>query len=864
MVPVRTTGSLSCALVLVAATAATAGPGTADYLRGVEAIQKGDAAAATAALTKAVTAEDENPDGHLALGVANVLGEQFPQAIKALERALRLREGHEETRLWLASAYRMGGNPAKGAQLFSFGKLPKDYTDLVYNRMAWDYWALKYQNRPAPNLPQERLQAAAAFAERAKAGAGASAETAPAVSESLFRRARERYDRQDYTAALEDVESVRRAAPDDPAVLNLHAWCKFRLNDLETARFQFTRALTLKPDLADAFLGRAAVAAKMGDARRARADLASASARDANAARTLDGLLGKSLETWLTDAPARSANDLLDGLLADARTARFEALVEKAIAVRNASGANRIRYDEAYQDQLSALDAARSREPRNPDRIAAEAAFLYRAASVQRERVGPRGEVKLYRYQTPKLQQDELARSETLADAALAIDPKNRKALGTKIAVLLWNLRFGEARGPFERLLALGPDGDFEVAMEVVAFLEADASRQRQTAAALRQTRYVGEDSQYTYWRHPSQAELREADELDRKAAALVQMGVRFLEASARIDPDGAEAAFCLGVARRRQRDFPAARASFERAVERKPGFVEALLQLASVCGELGDASAERDARERALNLIQTTAMGPLNRVWLLVPQTRWGSAKEALAEGRRLDPMDPRTAAYLGVVALGQNQPAEAVAMFRAALAMEEARAKLSGTTFQADGRGPVEAGDIGLTVAVRLQLGELLLRQNQPAEALAAFQANIALLSRLTPNGLGATANEAVIPDPSLPPDELPEVKLFAAHWAWSQVWAGRCLAALKRPAEATAAFGIAFEQASPRSFGTNPDVKTLDEPRAWAALELAKLAIAAGDRTAARRWLNQSASWSKPAEAERRRLEALLSGR
>ena len=66
------------------------------------------------------------------------------------------------------------------------------------------------------------------------------------------------------------------------------------------------------------------------------------------------------------------------------------------------------------------------------------------------------------------------------------------------------------------------------------------------------------------------------------------------------------------------------------------------------------------------------------------------------------------------------------------------------------------------------------------------------------------------------------------------------------------------------NPASLATSPGRKSIDEPKAWAALELAKVSLAKGDKAAARLWLNKSASWSKQAEAERKRLEAELSAR
>src|SRR5712691_168137 len=100
--------------------------GTLDYVAGLEALEAGDYTRAVASFTRAIEADDDSADYHLARGVANTLAEQFPAAVADLERALKLRPGHRETRLWLQSVHQMANdevfrNPKKAGPCFVCG-----------------------------------------------------------------------------------------------------------------------------------------------------------------------------------------------------------------------------------------------------------------------------------------------------------------------------------------------------------------------------------------------------------------------------------------------------------------------------------------------------------------------------------------------------------------------------------------------------------------------------------------------------------------------------------------------------------------------------------------------------------------------
>src|SRR5207237_892959 len=152
---------------------------------GIEHLESARWADAVAALTRALEADGDNAGYVVARGVAHTLAERFPQALTDLQRAGKLRNNFWEARLWLATAYRMSGDPAQGARHFLHGDMAsKDYASLVYNEMAMEYWQSKFQGQfydaatrmmvlAAEPVRRKFAEAATWFARRAKStGAG--------------------------------------------------------------------------------------------------------------------------------------------------------------------------------------------------------------------------------------------------------------------------------------------------------------------------------------------------------------------------------------------------------------------------------------------------------------------------------------------------------------------------------------------------------------------------------------------------------------------------------------------------------------------------------------------------------------------
>ena len=75
-------------------------PALAAYLDGLDALTQGKYGDAAAAFSRALETAGDDPSFVLARGVAGTLAEQFPQALRDLDRARRLGLRGREAELW--------------------------------------------------------------------------------------------------------------------------------------------------------------------------------------------------------------------------------------------------------------------------------------------------------------------------------------------------------------------------------------------------------------------------------------------------------------------------------------------------------------------------------------------------------------------------------------------------------------------------------------------------------------------------------------------------------------------------------------------------------------------------------------------
>jgi tetratricopeptide (TPR) repeat protein len=850
-------------------------PGLLDYLEGIEQLEATRWPEAAAAFGRAAEADGDNAPYHTARGVALTLAEQFPAALTELDRAMRLRPDDFDAKLWLAAAYRMGGDPARGARYFTTGKREThDYASLVYNDMAMEYWSSKYQGQlfdrqtgrmvPTPQPVRRKFpEAGASFARRAKA-----VTAGQDLTQLLFDRARERYNRGEYAKALDDLEQVRALRPEDLDVLFFHASCKLGLGDAATARREFTRLLSSRTNLAAAYLGRAFATARLGDARRGRADLATAAALDPSEADRYRPRVEKILQSW--DGTGAAAPPALFAAVEQAARegAPWNDLVARAVVLHKTAGAARLHYDEAYQDRLKALEDAARKDPGEPARWVDLGKFLYDESEVFGEKVEPRGPARRYRYQTPQLQKQEVVRAEAALDQALKIEPNHLRALVAKAALCFDQARYGDAESLLRRALRIGPN-DPEMLYLFSELRKYGASWRAYRANALRtpdvwstQTREGDYIVTRTCTRNPTQADLRAAEEYERQSNQLYQLARENIERALRLSAGTAQGFYYQGLVHKWAGNFQAAEQDFRQALQLDPRFLRAHQELIYVLHRQGREDDRLRQEAVLMNVVETTA-GPLLKLsWNKIGKTTWGAAGQALDESAKLDSADARIPAYRAVLASAQGQTEEAERHLRVALALEEARLKRQGTTLQAGGSGLLDPADGGLTMVLRNLLGQSLLQRGQANEALELHRANAALEARLSRRDWMTRVYSAMLPDPNGPPGQVPEAENVVALLAWSRLGMGNAQLALgwveaAKEFEAVMAYRL-------RLLATEKGRERLNEPEAWAVFGLCRLDLARGDPQAAferlLRWTNRG-GLSAPARAELKKLESAI---
>ena len=803
---------------------------SAAYLAGLESLAAGNVRQAAADFTRALAAKEGNADYLRARGVALTLAENFPAAIADLQRALRLQADDRDTRLWLAAACLMSGDPATGANYFSFAGLPHEYAELVYNQLALDYWSSRergsvydreQRRQVAVSGPVKKLfpDAARLYAERHKA-------IGPEVTALVARRIQAALHRGDWAAALPDLRALRAAAPDDPALRRQWAGCLLGLGDAYHARTEFTHALCLEPEWAEGYQGRAQAAASLGAVRRAGSDLEAAAA------------LGVRIAPLPAKPPMADAG-ALEQFWQDLRADKPAAvLVDQACALHRGFNARRRLYDEEYQDRLWALTDAIRHDARTSLRHEALAGFLFNHRVVPTIWNGPRASEQL-RPQSRAEYAQELQRALAAADVALKLDDRNANALAVKARVYCALGRSNAAEPLVDRGLELDRQ-NFRLLKLKVQLLLDHAAQLAGQASALRaghtdvRTEHRS-DGVYEVRTHypPTATQLAEASACEVQAAVCRRTAGQLGGEAEQVRTQTIPALLKEGrFARAYACD--ADRADVLRGMDRLVAFLP--------------VGAEP--------LQDSTAAGPLKAAWGHIVRTAWPDASEALDAAARLDPVDARIPAYRALVAGGRGDQVARRQYLRAALALEEARARLMGTSFVTGNGVPLVVRDVALTLAVRLELARTDLAAGRAELALAACQLNIGLEARFDAFQGIELAPTALLPDLAANPEQIPAAPSLASLLAWSRLEAGRALVALNRPAEALDQYRLVRGYLS-RWPATAPGRETLTVVGAWAQLGLAEATLATKAYDQARQMvLDQDLhAWGLPRELEQR---------
>jgi tetratricopeptide (TPR) repeat protein len=746
---------------------------------------------------------------------------------------MKLNPRDGEARLWLAATYHMSGDAQRGSALFLFDpQIPKDYTSLIYLRMATDYAVSvqtgHYFDRQTQQLVQTQGPARGAFLEAAQAYVERHKPSGPAATQLMSESVDAKLQAGDFRGAEPDLLVLLQNRPNDPRVQKQWTTCLAGLKNQRAARAQATYVLGIDPLWADGYLLRAESAAEMGDSHRAQADLEAARHLDPGKAAARQARLRPLLNANPppVSAPAEFTKAAESG-------ASWEQLVTSAVQLRRWFEPHRARYDELWQERLWLLAESRRNDPKNPDRAELEARYFLNSISVPRIWDGPRADPVPLRRQSPDDQEREAREIIRLCDEALKLDPRHVPAIATKADVLYKLGSLAAAESLVKEGLAIEPDN--------VPLLELDAQcRQDESVAVMAPTiglraghtsvRYEHRpDGTYRVETHtgPTASESARANGLVDEATALRQEGMasvvraRSVKAQ-KIPPLLAQAQRAL-----KKKDGKAAELACRRALRLWPDNPKAQELLAEALGQQGRTADQTIYASFSQPIPFTSAADELRQAWTDIERTAFKTAEGSLDRGAALDPTDARIPACRGVIAEARNNDAQAEHWREAALALEEARVRTEGTSLEGPAKEPLAVQDVGLFLLLSQKSATAQLASD-PRRTLEMEQAIAALESRLPKESIYNRLPSGMLPDPNAEPGHLPEAPSVASLFAWAHLRAGQALLALHRPAEARNEFDRVFLYSNLWPIA-HEGRETLGEVTGWAWVDQMKLAMA-----------------------------------
>lgn len=815
--------------------------GQAAYLDGLERLESAKWAEATAAFNRAIDEDEENAAYYLARGVSYVLAEDFKSAMTNFDRVLRLKPNDKHAKLWKSVTLNMQGRFMDGSAVYP--QATRDQYENQVQDMARLYGQLNFTKQNGGSTPEwdkkwetDQATAKRKFPEIAKLFTsrvkGASGDLVPMI----FDRASKKMAAGDYAAAMADLQQAAAANPNDLKVMQARGMCNLNLGSPAAARALFVRVLTANSANADAWYGHALACLALGDTVRAKASIENALSLNPPTAKAMREAFDKAAKA---SPPPSVARDQIAALPAELSRiagsgASNDELLKQAVATIRATNAYRLRADETYLDRRLRLEAVARANPKSAEALADLGEYLYtQAVSIRGESVEPRAVFATYRPQTEQTQQQELALAEQTLGNALKINPKNVKALTFSAACAIYRRQWGDAEQLLRR--ALDVDSSYGPLLETFAKVMDHAAGVSASAASDLRTVKSWEDAYYYYYRRPSQAELQAANEYDQQAKAMWAIAEKHLEAAAKNYAGKPAGFYYTGVIAKRKGDATAAQAAFERCVAMAPDYAAAWDALTELYYRAGMKVEATGAKSAASNLEHTTAGHLLHLAWGQIVRTTYKTAGDTLAKAVSTDPADPRSYAYVAVIAQAKENKAAALAWWRCAAALEEAHAGDNGVNFRAASYELIDPWLAGRAMAINIRLGRLALELGQPDVAAAAFSANIEIGKRFAKMDRFTPLPSSQLPDQQ--PDEttIPEADSGLSLIAWSMLGLGEAYAKQGREADAVAQFN-AVRQLPSQVPPTIDHRNRLADPCALATIALIKPLMASKNYQAA----------------------------
>lgn len=524
--------------------------------------------------------------------------------------------------------------------------------------------------------------------------------------------------------------------------------------DYERARQQVSVVLSWNPAWPDGYVVRAVSAAEMGSVHQASQDLELARRLDPQDHTKSIAPAAARIEKALSSAPTERADRLYGDLLQDARKGLpMDQLAGQASALLKASNRERRLGDERYAEARRELTWALMAQPRNADRLAALGQFLLDEVDVRGDSVEPTQSTIPYRQQDKSLKAAELREARRLFNDALAVKPDHVPSLIGLARMEARESLWANAERYLRRALATG-GMDRDVLKLMRDVMRAAAAQRAAGSVSLRMS-YHWEDklgnTLYEYTAMPSAEDLAKANDYDAQAARLLVTAKDYIRRALNTLSDDAAGHDFVGSMAFAAKDWKAAARAWEKAVRFDPATRQYRYSLANAYSELGDLEAYMQQATAGRNLEHTTPATQLERAWDLIANGGFTKALDFLDQAVTVDPGDARIPAYMAVAAEGQGNRVEALALYRAAFALEEAHAnQRGGSWIQGNGRWYVR--DTGLATELRSRIADLI-RGQQPLQAAGLYLQNVAIESWFRGEALKERVDSAMLPLPNLP---------------------------------------------------------------------------------------------------------------
>lgn len=559
---------------------------------------------------------------------------------------------------------------------------------------------------------------------------------------------------REFFRACDDLDALVAASPADANVRVYYAIALLGAERREQAREQATIAIGWKPGLAQAYTVRAIAAAGMGSADRARDDLRIARRLDPKDALDIRAAAEKRVEELLQSIPSKPPADWLAALLKASREGEaLPQLVDRAAQVLKASNAKRRFGGEVYTEQCRRLLWALIQDPRNPNRIAACASFLLDELEPRSDWVESAQHPTYYRQQTKALRDAELALARKMLVSALALDPLHAPSLAGLARIEFRAQMWANAERYLRQAIATG-EADRHVLYMMRDIMQIAAGQNMARSIQIRTVRRWEEtvgNYVYEYQSAPTAAGLAAAEAFEANASNLLYQSREYLRRAIQTLASDAASHDFVGEMAFRVNDWEAARVAWEKAAKLDPDARAYRYSLSNAYSKLNQVEPFLEHATIGRNLEHTTAATQLRMAWRQIIAGDWAGATAQLDEATKLDAADARAIAYRAVIAEARGQTGEALALYRAALALEEARARQRGCSWLT-GIGRWYVNDLGRAIELRSRIAELS-EARDPALAAQLYLDNVHLESLIGDHALRQEVFSAMLPLPNLP---------------------------------------------------------------------------------------------------------------